>query len=109
MSASLNEQETVIQISRDEDVAHIWTSDTMMMTKLDHRVEDSEEWTCEEVQKIDGEVFAKTYICPKNFISFRGKKTQRVLTDEQKKAIADRLKASRNAQHQKISRIPIEA
>ena len=92
MGVALNEQETVIQISRDEDVAHIWTSDTMMMTKLDHRVEDSEEWTCEEVQKIDGEVFAKTYVCPKKFISFRGKKRTLEMTDERKKALMENLK-----------------
>jgi len=95
MGVALNEQETVIQISRDEDVAHIWTSDTKMMTKLDHRVENSEEWTCKEVQKINGEVFAKTYVCPKNLISFR-KKTQSVnMTEERKQALADNLARSR--------------
>ncbi len=101
MGVAVNEQETVIQISRDEDVAHIWTSDTKMMTKLDHLVEDSEEWTCKEVQKIDGEVFAKTYVCPKNYVSFRSKKRDRVLTEEQKREAAERMRKMNAVRNQK--------
>jgi hypothetical protein len=90
MGVALNEQETVIQISRDEDVAHIWTSDTMVMTKLDHNVEDSSEWECTKVGVIEGVISDKEYTCPKSFISFRKKK--RTMSEEQKKAAAERMK-----------------
>lgn len=55
MGFSLEEQETVIQISRNRREVHIWTSDKTMMTKLDNLCEKSEEWTCTGQNRINGE------------------------------------------------------
>lgn len=51
MSIPVNEQETVVQFSRDSDVCSIWTSDTTIMTKLDKLAESDEvsEWKCIDV------------------------------------------------------------
>ena len=63
MSVALNEQETTISFSRDKDVVTVWTSDRTMMTKLDHLVDASRMYTCEEVARgKDGEVISKTYV-----------------------------------------------
>lgn len=89
MGVPLFEQETVINIMRDEDIAHICTSDSTMITKLEHRCESNpDEW-----KKVDENPEYKFYECPKNFISFRSKKTAgRELTEEEKLAAAERLR-----------------
>lgn len=56
MGYTLDEQETVIQISRSSDKMKIWTSDKTMMTKLDKLVSGSSEWSCTGENKIDGDV-----------------------------------------------------
>lgn len=88
MGVPLFEQETVINIMRDEDVAHICTSDSTMITKLEHRCESNpDEW-----KKVDENPEYKFYECPKNFISFRSKKVTRELTDEQRAEISERMR-----------------
>lgn len=88
MGVPLFEQETVINIMRDEDIAHICTSDSTMITKLEHRCESNpDEW-----KKVDENPEYKFYECPKNFISFRSKKVTRELTDEQRAEISERMR-----------------
>jgi len=98
MKPSREEMETIIRIGRMDDTAIISTTDTMYMTKLDKLCESSDEWTCKGVNTCQGDVVEKHYECPKKFISFRSKQTTRTLTDEQRREMAERLKASRNAQ-----------
>ena len=52
MSVSLQEQETVINMSRDLDYADIYTSDRTVMTRLDKLAEDENcpDWSCTGVQ-----------------------------------------------------------
>ena len=90
--ALLQEQETTIQFSRLDDVAHICTSDTTMKTKYDKLCKNSpKHW-----KKIsEDEVFL--YECmPKSLISARSKVTEREYTDEQKQSMADRLRDARS-------------
>ena len=89
MGVPLFEQETVINIMRDENIAHICTSDSTMITKLEHRCEaNPEEW-----KKVDENPEYKFYECPKNFVSFRSKKVSgRERTEEEKLAAAERLR-----------------
>ncbi len=94
MGIPVNEQETVIQFSRDSDDAVIWTSDSTIMTKLDKLV-DYKNWHKVKVDKIDSEIVAKEYRANKSLISFRSKKSERVLSEEQRQALSDRLKATR--------------
>ena len=88
MGVPLFEQETVINIMRDENIAHICTSDSTMITKLEHRCEaNPDEW-----KKVDENPDYKFSECPKNFISFRSKKiVGRERTEEEKRRSAEAL------------------
>lgn len=86
MSAPIFEQETIINIPRDEDVAYICTSDTTVMTKLDHKVESNPgEW-----KLMDQNAEFKFYQCPKGLISYRTQTSKREYTDEQRMEMARR-------------------
>lgn len=96
---SLFEQETVINYQRDDSSATIWTSDSTTMTKLDRLCKESPEYyTLDRIEKDrDGNVVGKFYkLTDKKMISFRGKKTTRVLTEEQRAAMRERLSQARN-------------
>lgn len=72
-----NEQETIIRKYADEDVWHIYTSDTVMMAKLDKLVETSDEWQFVAQNTSENEVVSRDYTCPKNLISIRTKTVKR--------------------------------
>ncbi len=92
MSIPLNEQETVIQISRDSNEAHIWTSDTTVMTKLDNLCSASDSWRLTSTGTINEEVVNKEYVSDKALISFRKNRNKTApLTDEQKDELRERL------------------
>lgn len=97
MGVPLFEQETVINIMRDENIAHICTSDSTMITKLEHRCESNpDEW-----KKVDENPEYKFYECPKNFISFRSKKiVGRERTEEEKRRSAEALAKYREQKRQ---------
>lgn len=92
----LEEQETHINFSRGDERAKIYTSDATTMTKLNKLVEgQGTEWKLEEVVKSQsGEVVGKIYSCPVSFVSFRKKRVQRNLSEEQRREIAFRLRNS---------------
>ena len=95
----LVEQETVVNYQRDDSSATIWTSDSTAMTKLDRLCKESPEYyTLDRIEKDrDGNVVGKFYkLADKKMISFRGKKVSRVLTEEQKAAMKERLLQARN-------------
>ncbi|MGF7145941.1 hypothetical protein HNQ56_004389 [Anaerotaenia torta] len=93
MSVMIEEQETCINFSREDERAIIYTSDTTMMTKLNKLVElQDTEWKLEKVSKLgNGEVIGRTYSCPAGFVSFRSKRVKREYTEEERKQIAERL------------------
>lgn len=93
MSLSIDEQETHVNFMRGDERAKIYTSDTTMMTKFNKLVElQDTEWKLESVSKLgNGEVIGKTYSCPINLLSFRTKSIKRDYSEEERKAIADRL------------------
>lgn len=92
MSIPVNEQETVIQISRDSNEAHIWTSDTTMMTKLDSFCSESDSWRLTSTGRINGEIVNKEYVSDKALISFRKNRNKTTpLTEEQKEELRNRL------------------
>jgi len=96
MSVAYSEQETTIGFSRDEDIAHIYTSDTTMMTKFDKLVRTSEHWSEEKTVNCDGELVGKFYTCPKKLLSYRGAmRTGREMSEEERKTAAERLKNAR--------------
>ena len=93
-SISLCEQETTISYSRDEDHAIVWTNDRTTITKLDKLCREApENYQCIEVGKagIGGGILDKRYrINDKGLLSFKPRK--RVITEEQKAALAERFK-----------------
>lgn len=92
----LDEQETTISFSRNGDLVDVWTSDTMMMTKLDKLCEEApENYKCIEVSKLmfnKGLANKRYKIGKKSCVSFRSGKTSRVYTDEERAAMSERAK-----------------
>jgi len=99
MGVALSEQETTISYCRENNEVHIWTSDTTVMTKLDRMCKDfPESYRCVETAKakIDGKLISKSYeIADKSLLSLRGKKRKPNMTEEQRRAAAERLKKMR--------------
>lgn len=92
MTVSIEEQEICINAMRDEDFATIYTSDSTYMTKLDRLCKESPDM----YSLIQDTGRGKKYLLKdKTLISFRLKKTTRIMTDEQKKASAERLRKAR--------------
>lgn len=87
----LAEQEVVITISRDSDTASVYCSDSTWITKMDKLVSKSPEL----FKVVRDDDFGKTYSCPKRLVSMRSSIKSREMTDEQRQAAADRLRAAR--------------
>lgn len=86
------EQETSVLYMRDEDFAIIYTSDSTQMTRLDKLCKDSP--TLYEL--VEDTSRGKRYRCnDKTLISFRSKKREVTLTEEQKQQRADNLRKAR--------------
>ena len=79
------EQETVIQISRDTDVANIYTTDSRYINKLDKIYKSSRKIKCGR------KIVAMEYDVPAKAISFRSK-LSRAISDEAKEKLVSRLK-----------------
>lgn len=98
MGAIVAEQETQVSFMRDSDVCQVYTTDPTVMTKLDKLAKsaDAPEWKLvKEHKDIHGELVGKTYETNKRLISFRANRIARELTEEQREAAAERLKAWR--------------
>lgn len=94
----IEEQETVINYCRDNDVCTIYTSDSTVMTKLDKLADDAElpHWKIKQVHRLqNGELVGKTYETHKRLISFRTDICTRKLTKEQKQILSERLEKAR--------------
>ena len=95
LSIPLNEQETTISFSRDQQEVDIWTNDRTMITKLDNLCKSNPStYICKETGRNSiGEVMDKRYkITDKFMLSFRTKKRTYDLTDEEKAERAERFK-----------------
>lgn len=94
-SIPLNEQETTISFSRDQQEVDIWTNDRTMITKLDNLCKSyPSTYICKDTGKNSaGEVMCKRYkMTDKSLLSFRTKKKTYDLTDEEKAERAERFK-----------------
>ena len=91
------EQETVIQFSRQDDLAIIWTSDRTMITKYDKFVA-SGEWALKKADYVGSNIVAKEYIAPKALLFGRAKRPKSTMSEERKKQQAERMKAIRASQ-----------
>lgn len=97
MGIPVNEQETVINFQRDGKTASIYTSDSTVMTKLDKLVDKKDSsYRISELHTLSGVVVGKTYECDsKSLISFRAGSRKTTMSDEQRKAAAERLRIAR--------------
>ena len=97
----LEEQETVVNFYRTDHRMSIYTSDQTMITKLMKLLKKSEQneeagYMLVREEKMNGRVVAIEVSAPKHLMSLRMPKEKRELTDEERKAMADRLRKARN-------------
>ena len=98
----IDESEVCVTALKSEDVAEVYTSDNVYLTKLKKLVEaNPDAWKITRVlERSDGTVSGVMLQAPKRCLSFRaGKEVERVYTEEQKNALAERLKNMRNKKH----------
>ena len=97
---SADERETTINFSRTDKEAEVYTSDNTVLTKIKNMFNSDDcEWKLKDVVKDqDGNVVGVFFIVPKKLISLRAKTMKSSLTDEQRRAAAERLKNARNFQ-----------
>lgn len=85
---TLDEQEVTINMLRTEDDASIYCSDSTWITKMDKLVKKSP-----QLFKVTNETdVGKTYKFPKRLVSIRSTIRHCPLTEEQRKAAAERLR-----------------
>lgn len=95
----LDEQETSIVFERNSDKMTIWTSDNTMVTKLRGlMIKSPEEYILRSISTYDGQPVAYEVEAPKEFLSFRSVRVTRTMTEEQRIANSERMKAMRAAQ-----------
>ncbi len=96
-----NEQETTISFARDEDFIFIWTNDRTMITKLDSLCEKAPDlYQCTDTgREMETKlILDKRYkILDKDLLSFRSKKMVSSMTEEQRTAARERMKAFHKA------------
>lgn len=95
----LDEQETSIVFERNSDKMTIWTSDNTIVTKLRGLMTKSpEDYILRSISTYDGQPVAYEVEAPKEFLSFRSVRVTRTMTEEQRIANSERMKAMRAAQ-----------
>ncbi len=95
---SVEEQELVVTAMRDEDFFEAYTSDNTYLTKLKKMVAaNPKDWEIENVCESRGKITGVKFRAPKKLLSFRASSKINTLSDEQKAANAERLKAARLA------------
>ena len=93
------ESEVCVTALKSEDVADVYTSDNVYLTKFKKLIEANPDvWKITQVvERSDGTVSGVTLRIPKKCLSFRAaERVGRVMTDEEKAAAAERLRAARN-------------
>lgn len=89
------EQEVIINFNAEDEEATLYSANPAWIRKMDKMVElNPEQFSMYRKEKLHGEIVSKAYRFPKEFITIRSKKREVNLTDEQRKAAAERLKAS---------------
>lgn len=94
-----DESEVCVTALKSEDVAEVYTSDNVYLTKFKKLIEaNPDAWKITRVvERSDGTVSGVMLQAPKKCLSFRtGKEVERVYTEEQKNALAERLRNMRS-------------
>ena len=100
ISGNLSEEsEVCVTALKSEDVADVYTSDNVYLTKFKKLIEaNPDAWKITQVvERSDGTVSGVMLQAPKKCLSFRaGKEVERIYTEEQKNALAERLRNMRS-------------
>ena len=100
MRTPADEREVIVRFYTDEQTATVYTSDYNYMRKFDRLVEENPDvWKFVRQETCQGDVVGKFYECPKKMITFRSKIIKSSMTEEQKKASAERLLQYRKSQN----------
>lgn len=94
-----SEKETHISMCKTSDMMEIYTTEQHVMRKLDKYVQESDDWKVLEISRRKGEIVAKTYEAPRKFLMLR--KHMPDISDEQRQAASERLKAYQESQKNK--------
>lgn len=93
-SPTLYERETIIRWDDESEEANFYTASPVQMRKMDRLcAEHPESFRVKREFLTDGEISGKDYTIPKNFVSIRTKTRTVTMTDEQRAAMAERMKA----------------
>lgn len=85
----ISEQETCINISRDSDIAKVYTTDSTMITKLDKMVKKQPD----KYKIVKQDEYGKWYTCPKKLIGFRCAATHKTISEEERSKRAEHMRA----------------
>lgn len=93
MALCMTEQEFNILHSRGDRHVDMYVSDTLWMRKMDRLVQESpEHYQCTKVITAKGEIVGKEYRFPVKMLLLRRRPVVCHLTEEQRKACAERLR-----------------
>lgn len=97
-----DEQETVINIPKDGELATVTTTDGVMYHKaLNMCKKDPEHWKPVGYEMCQEQPQVGVFTAPKKLISFRQYREGRDLSDEEKEALRERMKRMHEAKKQK--------
>lgn len=96
MGLSRYEQEVIINFNAEDEEASLFAANPVWIRKMDKLLEQNpEQFRIGRVEYVNGEVISKEYIFPKRFVTIRSKDVKRILSDEEKKELTERLKSRR--------------
>ena len=91
---SAYERETIIRWDEESSEASFYTASPVQIRRMDKlTAENPANFREIRAEKCQGEICAKTYTIPKDFITIRSKR--RILSEEQRAANAERLRKAR--------------
>lgn len=105
MGNSSDEQETSIVFERNSDKMSIWTSDNTMVTKLKKLLTNNpKEYKLVSISTCDGQPVAYEFEAPKKLLTLKTNIPIPTLTDEQRAAKAERMKAVHEARKASVAK-----
>lgn len=105
MGNSSDEQETSIVFERNSDKMSIWTSDNTMVTKLKKLMTNNpKEYKLVSISTYDGQPVAYEFEAPKKLLTLKTNIPIPTLTDEQRAAKAERMKAVHEARRASVAK-----
>ena len=105
MGNSSDEQETSIVFERNSDKMTIWTSDNTMVTKLKKLLTNNpKEYKLVSISTCDGQPVAYEFEAPKKLLTLKTNIPIPTLTDEQRAAKAERMKAVHEARKASVAK-----